>query len=61
MCAPFRPFGASAITYPFFISILAPICSKDERWISIGLAPIAHPPGKENSTCLKRARSGPNT
>ena len=60
-CAPCSPFGAFAITYPFLISISAPICSKDERWMSIGRAPIAHPPGKESSACLKRESNGPKT
>ena len=50
---PVSPLGALASTYPFLISISAPIASSAFRCKSTGLCPIAHPPGKET-----RARPG---
>ena len=47
--------------YPSFNSILAPIFLKASRCISIGLAPIEHPPGKETSTFPNLASNGPIT
>ena len=45
--APFNPFFASAIMYPFFILIFAPSFFSAKRCKLTGLVPIAHPPGSE--------------
>ena len=45
--APFNPFLASAIMYPFFILIFAPSFLSAKRCKLTGLVPMAHPPGSE--------------
>ena len=59
--APFNPFFASAIIYPFFILIFAPSFFKAKRCRLTGRVPIAHPPGSEILAFLYLAKIGPNT
>ena len=59
--APFkRPFTLAFI-YPSFNLSFAPNFSNPNRWRSTGLAPIAHPPGKETLAFPSLAKSGPRT
>ena len=58
---PFNPSGAVASTYPALMSMCAPICSSAFKCKSIGLCPIAQPPGSETSQCPNLANRGPST
>ena len=59
--APVKPFGAEAWTYPCMILYLTPSLDNDFKWISIGLVPIAHPPGNETFAIPNFANKGPRT
>ena len=58
---PINPFGATAWTYPWSILYFTPSFEKALRWISIGLVPIAHPPGNETLAWPNLASKGPST
>ena len=58
---PLSPLGAVAFTYPPFKSMVAPKASKAERCKSIGLVPIAQPPGIDTLASPHLAKSGPKT
>ena len=44
---PIKPFFTLPITYPFSTEKLAPNFFNPSKWISIGLVPMAQPPGRE--------------
>ena len=59
--SPFNPFGALHSIYPRSNLNSAPSLASAFRCRSTGLAPIAHPPGRDTDACLFLARSGPRT